>query len=312
MSFISITTIFLRLIRLPNLLFIALTQVLLQYCIYKPLYNTISIHEDSRKFWFLCAASMLIAAAGYIINDYFDVDIDQINKPSRLIIGRLISKRVAILFHLFFSVTGLLLTYWALRTSQQLYLVFLNGVAILLLWFYSVRFKKSFLVGNLIISLLVAWVIIVFFLSKLNISEIVTGAGKNQIIFYQLTILYAGFAFLSTFIRELIKDVEDQVGDRRHGCKTMPILWGIPLTRLFIVSWVVILLVFVFMVMVYLLQLKMRIAFFYATFFIVGPLLLLLKRLRVAENEIEFGKLSTHLKWVLLAGIFSMFFFYIR
>ena len=125
-------------------------------------------------------------------------------------------------------------------------------------------------------------------------------------------ILYAGFAFLSTFVRELIKDVEDLEGDRRHGCKTLPILWGIPLTRLFIFSWVVVLLVLVFIVMVYLLQLKMRFAFLYGVFFIVGPLLLLLKRLHVADNSIEFGKLSSLMKWVLLAGILSMIFFYIR
>lgn len=312
MSLISLITGFLRLIRFPNLLFIALTQILLQYCIYQPLYNTISLQEDTAKFWLLCAASLLIAAAGYVINDYFDADIDQVNKPARLIIGKLISKRVAIFFHLFFSATGILLTYWSLHSKQQLYLVFLNGVAVLLLWFYSVRFKKSFLIGNLIISLLVAWVIIIFFLSKLSVVQIVTGAEKNQTIFYQLTILYAGFAFLSTFIRELIKDVEDLEGDRRYGCKTLPILWGIPLTRLFIFSWVVVQLVLVFIVMVYLLQLKMRFAFLYGGFFIVGPLLLLLKRLHIADNSIEFGKLSSLMKWVLLAGILSMIFFYIR
>ena len=135
---------------------------------------------------------------------------------------------------------------------------------------------------------------------------------RSQSIFYQLTILYAGFAFLSTFIREMIKDVEDMEGDRRHGCKTMPILWGISFTRSFIISWVIILMVLIFMVMVYLLQLKMRFAFLYSFFFILMPLFFIVKRLRSAEEIFEFSVLSKYMKWLLLAGIGSMFFFYIR
>lgn len=303
---------FLRLIRLPNLLFIALTQLLLQFCIYQPLYGLDIASADTSKFWFLFGASLFIAAAGYIINDYFDVDIDQINKPTRLVVGKMVSKRTAILFHLLFNTAGLLFTYLALFSLQQFYLVFLNLGAILLLWFYSVRFKKSLLVGNLLIALLVAWVIIIFFLAKLSPRQIISGADSNQSIFYQLTVLYAGFAFLSTFIREMIKDVEDMEGDRRHGCKTMPILWGISLTRSFIVSWVVILIILVIVVMVYLLQLKMRWAFFYSFFFVLIPLFFLVKRLRAAQRQSEFGLLSSYMKWLLLAGIVSMFFFYIR
>ena len=310
MPFINIIAGFFRLIRFPNLIFIALTQLLLQFCIYEPLYRPYVTIDDTRRFGFLLIASILIAAAGYIINDYFDIDIDQINKPSRLVVGKLISKRGSIFLHFVFNAAGLMFTFFAIRSSQQAYLVLLNLGVIMLLWFYSVRFKKTLLVGNIIISILVAWVIVIFFLSKLDPIQLVRGADKSQSIFYQLTILYAGFAFLSTFIRELIKDVEDQEGDRRHGCKTLPIVWGTVITRTFIASWVVILALLVIFVMIYLLQLKMRIAFLYSFLFVLIPILFLLKKLTKAFTSNDFGNLSARMKWLLLAGILSMIFFY--
>jgi len=312
MPLIKVITGFFRLIRLPNLIFIALTQFLLQSCIYEPLYRPFVTIDDTRRFGFLLVASILIAAAGYIINDYFDIDIDQINKPSRLVVGKLISKRGSIFLHFVFNAAGLVFTYLAIRSIQQIYLVFLNLGVVVLLWFYSVRYKKTLLVGNIIISFLVAWVIIIFFLSKMDPIQLLRGADKSQSIFYQLTILYAGFAFLATFIRELIKDVEDQEGDRRHGCKTLPIMWGAALTRTFIASWVVILAVLVIFVMVYLLQLKMRIAFVYSFLLVLIPIFSILKNLTKASTSEDFGKLSAQMKWLLLAGIISMIFFYSR
>jgi 4-hydroxybenzoate polyprenyltransferase len=312
MPLVKVIAGFFRLIRLPNLIFIALTQLLLQYCIYEPLYRPFLTFDDTRQFVFLVFASIFIAAAGYIINDYFDVDIDQINKPSRLVIGKLISKRGSIFLHFIFNAAGLVFTFLATRSIQQSYLVFLNLGVIFLLWFYSVRFKKTLLIGNIIISFLVAWVIVIFFLSKMDPMQLIRGADKSQSIFYQLTILYAGFAFLSTFIRELIKDVEDQDGDRRHGCKTLPIMWGIVLTRTFIASWVVILALLVIFVMVYLLQLKMRIAFLYSFGFVLVPIFFLFKKLTKSITSKDFGKLSARMKWLLLAGIISMIFFYSR
>jgi 4-hydroxybenzoate polyprenyltransferase len=204
----------------------------------------------------------------------------------------------------------LIFTFYAVRSVFNLYLVPLNLAAILLLWFYSVRFKKSFLVGNILISLLVAWTIIIFFLSKINPLDLVKGEEIRQARFYQLCSLYAGFAFLSTMARELIKDIEDREGDRRHGCKTLPIVWGIPVARFVALLWLFLLLILLLVVMVYLLQFKMRIAFVYAFLFLVAPLILLIRKTTQANKEEDFSLLSNRMKWFLLAGIFSMIFFY--
>ena len=299
-----------RLIRLPNLLFIGLTQCLLQVCIYQPIYQGSIPANDTNQFYALLAASLLIAAGGYIINDYFDVAIDEVNRPQRLVVGKIISRRGAMILHFLCSSCGLIFTFYAVRSVSNLYLVPLNLAAILLLWFYSVRFKKSFLVGNILISLLVAWAIIIFFLSKINPLDLVKGEEIRQARFYQLCSLYAGFAFLSTMARELIKDIEDREGDRRHGCKTLPIVWGIPVARFVALLWLFLLLILLLVVMVYLLQFKMRIAFVYAFLFLVAPLILLIRKTTQANKEEDFSLLSNRMKWFLLAGIFSMIFFY--
>ena len=88
---------FLKLIRFVNLIFIAITQLVFYYCIVSPqyaIYNSAGPILSKANLNYLILASVLIAAAGYIINDYFDLNIDRINKPQRLIIGRHISKRL--------------------------------------------------------------------------------------------------------------------------------------------------------------------------------------------------------------------------
>ena len=161
---------FLKLVRLPNLFFIALTQVLFQVCIYQPLYKTAVPENDTLHFIFLLLASLLIAAAGYVINDYFDINIDEVNKPQKMVVDKVINRRWAIAWHFMLSTTGLIFTILAVPFLQKWYLVLANAGCILLLWFYSVRFKKSLLFGNVVISLLTAWTILIIFFSKLKAS----------------------------------------------------------------------------------------------------------------------------------------------
>ena len=105
---------FLKMIRLPNLFFIALTQVLFQYCIYHSLYKDSLPANDTMHFILLVFASLFIAAAGYIINDYFDINIDEVNKPDRMVVDKVINRRWAIAWHFILSTTGLLLTIMAI------------------------------------------------------------------------------------------------------------------------------------------------------------------------------------------------------
>src|SRR6185437_1478071 len=141
-------TAFFRLIRWPNLLFIVLTQMLFRYFILPFVYQNghegyESIKLSGYLFFLLVAASVLIAAAGYIINDYFDVNIDLVNKKSKVIIGIFIKRRVAILLHALLSLTGLGLSIYVGYELRNYYIPFFNLLSILILWFYSTTFKKK-------------------------------------------------------------------------------------------------------------------------------------------------------------------------
>eukprot|EP01136_Pigoraptor_vietnamica_P045478 Opistho-1_new@23481 len=224
MQILKILAAFFRLIRWPNLVFIALTQVLFEYCIYRGIYAPLAdTPGEPRQFIFLVLASVLIAAAGYIINDYFDLNIDQINKPGKVVVNVIISRRWVIFWHMFLSLLGLFFTVSALPIAAYWHLVLANFLSIILLWFYSTNLKKQLLIGNVLISVLTAWVILVIFFAKypLSIRSLLL-ADHNEIRFFRFAILYASFAFIISLIREVVKDMEDVEGDRKYGCRTMP------------------------------------------------------------------------------------------
>jgi 4-hydroxybenzoate polyprenyltransferase len=301
---------FLKLIRLPNLFFIALTQVLFQFCIYYTLYNGAIPAGDTKQFILLLFASVLIAAGGYVINDYFDINIDEVNKPQKLVVDKVIHRRWAIAWHFILSATGVLLTFLALPFFQKWYLVVANAFCVVLLWFYSTNFKRSLLIGNIVISLLTAWTIMIIFFSKVSLGDAVGIGGHSHQKFFRLAILYAGFAFISSLIREAIKDMEDIEGDARYGCNTMPIAWGVNAAKVYVAVWLTVLIAALIILQVYILQFKWWFAVLYAVLLIILPLIAIFARLFRASTSKDFHHLSTWIKLVMLTGIVSMIFFY--
>lgn len=306
---------FLRLIRLPNLVFIALTQFLFYYCIVDKLVvsgNDSFLAERQNLFFLLVAASALIAAAGYIINDYFDQHIDTVNKPRKVIIDKMIKRRWAIFFHFLFSISGLLVSgYISLKTGK--YIIGIgNFVCVLLLWFYSTTFKRKLLSGNIIISALTAWVIlVVYFFAGAGILHGWENANYPFDIrkLYKVTILYGGFAFVISLIREVIKDLEDMEGDAKYNCKTVPIVWGVPGAKIFAAVWLTVLMAAVAIVSFYAIQSGWWISAFYAGLFVFLPLVRILQLIYKARISSDYHKISTGIKMVMLTGILSMLFF---
>lgn len=298
---------FLKLVRLPNLFFMALTQVLFQFCIFHPIYKGNIPPGDLTRFILLVFASVFIAAAGYIINDYFDINIDEVNKPKRMVVDRVIHRRWAIAWHFMLSGAGIMLTVLALPFLQKWYLILANVLCVALLWFYSTNFKKSLLTGNIVISLLTAWTILIIFFSKVDLSD---AFGSEHYRFFRLTILYAGFAFIISLIREAIKDMEDMPGDAKYGCRTMPVVWGVNATKVYAAVWLVVLIAVLIILQVYVLQFKWWLAVAYSIPAIIFPLLVILFKLKRSNTPEHFHKLSTITKLVMLTGILSMAFFY--
>ncbi len=301
---------FLKMIRLPNLFFMALTQVLFQFCIYQTIYKENIPAGDLNRFILLMMASLFIAAAGYIINDYFDINIDEVNKPKQMVVDKVIHRRWAIAWHFMLSTTGILFTILALPFFKQWYLILANIFCVALLWFYSTNFKKSLLTGNIVISLLTAWTILIIFFSKFNLNDAFGDGVMNHSKFFRLTILYAGFAFIISLIREAIKDMEDMPGDERYGCRTMPIVWGVNATKVYVAVWLIVLMAVLVVLQVYVLQFRWWLAVAYSLPAIIFPLGLILFKLRKSVTPKDFHRLSSLTKLVMFTGILSMIFFY--
>ena len=304
---------FFKLIRWPNLVFIALTQVLFFYCVVQPVMfgNIYMTREYHQLFIILCVSSVFIAAAGYVINDYFDLNIDLVNKPTRMVVDRSISRRWAIFFHLFFSFAGVLMGFYIGLQNGNWIIGFANMGCVFVLWFYSTTFKKRLLTGNILISLLTAWVVFVVYLLTIHqqidlMHPIQTGAHQKLL---RLALLYSSFAFIITLIREVVKDIEDMDGDAKYGCRTMPIVWGVSFSKVFVSIWMVILLVLLIIVMFYVLQFRMWIAAGYNLVLIILPAAYVFYLLFKANRTTDFALLSKWIKAVIFTGIVSMILF---
>lgn len=298
-------TSFFKLIRWQNLLFIILTQALFYFCVYKSLYKG----EDSLfQFIWLVVASVLIAAGGYVINDYFDLNIDQVNKPNENVLNTVINRRWAILYHLFLSFSGIMATAIAVSFSKW-YLIIANVICVLLLWLYSTSFKRQLLIGNIIISLLTAWTVLILFFAKVPFNSAFGATEILTVKFFRIAFMYAGFAFIISLIREAVKDVEDIEGDRRYNCKTLPIVAGITGTKIYTSVWLIVLIAALTILQLYVLQFGWWWPVIYSTLFIIIPLIYFFARHYRAITTQDFAQLSRLAKWIMLAGIVSMFFF---
>ena len=302
---------FFKLVRWPTLVFIALTQLLFEYGIYEKVYKvTDTGGGGSRQFLLIVIASVLIAAAGYIINDYFDLNIDQVNKPGKVVVNLIISRRWVIFWHMFLSLIGFFFTVLALPMAGYWHLVLANLLSIILLWFYSTNFKKQLLIGNIVISVLTAWVIVIIYLSKypLHISRLLD-IDHNEIRLFRFTVLYAGFAFVISLVREVIKDMEDMEGDRKYGCRTMPIVWGVNASKVFVAVWLIVLIAALIILQLYAVPFGWWYSIGYCVLLIIVPLIWILVKLFRAQSPADFHLLSTVVKLVMFTGIVSMIFF---
>ncbi len=302
---------FFRLVRWPNLLFILLAESLFHFFIYKPLYPSAALTADY-PFYFIVATSICIAAAGYIINDYFDVNIDQVNKPQSVVVGAHISRRWVIFWHLILSMVGIYISLIAFPFQQYLHIHFSNLVTILILWFYSTNFKRDFLIGNVVIAVLTAWTIGVVYFSKFTLVQLVhpTHMQPTDLKFFKLMLLYSSFAFILTLVREALKDMEDMNGDEKFGCKTMPIAWGLQTTKVYVAVWLMVLILVLTIIQLYIIPFGWWIPITYCVVTIIAPLVNVLFHLKQAFSSADFNRLSNWIKLAMLMGILSMGFFY--
>ena len=301
-----------QLVRLPNVLIILLTQFLLRYCIilpflYKDAPELISPLPD---FLILVLVTALIAIGGYVINDYFDVKIDRINRPGKLVVNKLISGRTAIKIHMILNGIVILLGFylaWRVKAiSFGLVFPFISG----LLWIYSAKYKRMLFWGNFIVAGLSSFVILVvwlfeFFWLRLNAIQFIDVLPAIRWVNY-VFIAYAMFAFLVSMVREIIKDMEDTEGDKIVDCKTLPLVVGMKSSRFIVGAILLATIILLGYAQMILFHLSLQMAFWYFMFTVQAGAVYLFVKLFLARKKEDYHFLSSLCKLIMVAGILSM------
>lgn len=234
-----------RLVRWSNLLFLAALIWLMEKWVAVPILDKAAFGEQLP--WYLLLLIMLatlgIAAGGYVINDYFDVKIDRINRPDEVVVTRSVSKPVAMRISIVLSSIGALCGLVVAGLLHSLTIAILFILIPGLLWFYSSSYKRLFMVGNLIIALLAGITPIVVAMANVAILQLRYGTiipfTTLPHDLYAWLGGFALFAFLLTWIREIVKDLQDQMGDRELECHSMPVVWGEKWTKVFVTGLIV-------------------------------------------------------------------------
>ncbi|MBT8266220.1 MAG: geranylgeranylglycerol-phosphate geranylgeranyltransferase [Bacteroidia bacterium] len=293
---------FLNLIRWKNLLILAITQVLIKYALLEPFNVTVTLNGFG--FSLLVLATVCIAAAGYVINDVYDIETDTINNPSKVIVGKKISEKNANYIFIFLTIFGVGLGFYLSNLVGHSGFAALFVAVSALLYVYASSLKKMILIGNIVISILVAISIIMVGVFEL-LPTVTADNQDTQVTFFKIILDYALFGFVINFIREIAKDIEDIDGDFNSGARTLPIIIGRERAGKVVFALLFVPLIgIIYYVTTYLY--KHQIAIIYFLVLVVAPLIYLCVKSYSAETKKDWRHISNILKLVMLTGILSM------
>ncbi len=293
---------YLKIIRPINLLLIILAQFLFKYTLLEP--SQVNLALSPSSFFLFVLAIVFVAAGGNVINDIYDVDIDRINKPSKVYMGTRISEKNAFNYYMLLTILGVGIGFYISNSvgKPALSVLFIGTAA--LLYVYASTLKSMLLVGNVIISALVALSLVMLILfdifPALNETQRMQQLQLSGVIWY-----YAVAAFYINLIREIVKDIQDVNGDKNGGRMTLPIALGISRSSML----VFILGLFAFFMVLFFSYYELyrhQLLLFYFLFFLGGTLLLFCIKSWHAEKRKHFRFLSLLLKIILLLGVGSI------
>lgn len=304
---------FLKIIRVPNLFIVCFIQCVIYYGVLIPNFSLANIDSIfvNELFPLFVFVTMIIAASGNVINDILDVKIDKINKPQKWIVGNVISIKNAWYYYYSIILLGFFLSFYIAIKINKIHFIFLYVFAVLFLFIYSRYLKKSFLSGNIFVSLFSSGVMGILLVFE---SEALSSLQNINYTSYLFVIqLISGFMVFSFFIsmyRELVKDIEDMNGDKMFKAKTLPIVFGEKSAKFVAGIFAVVLLIF----LIYWFNSDINYNKIYLKFYILCCLILSMSYsiylLILAKNKSDYNKISKVIKLVMIAGI-SMLFFYI-
>jgi 4-hydroxybenzoate polyprenyltransferase len=309
---------FLKLIRWPNLLIVALTMILMRYAVIEPVISKISIVLNggtggevplALKFpWYdfliLVIATLFITAGGYVINDYFDIKTDLINR-GEVIVGTKIPRRQAMKWHNILNIAGVAAGFYISWKAGYFWMGILFLIVSGLLYFYSASYKRQFLIGNIVVAFLTAMVpmLVVFYewpaLYRYYTVNSVT-PPQLGLVFYWVG-GFALFAFLTTLTREIIKDIEDFEGDIAYGRNTIPVVTGILTSK--IISIILVLITIALLYIVWYFFLNDKITLIYISCTVVLPMLYVIYQLIISSDKRQLHSASRLMKIIQIAGV---------
>lgn len=293
---------FLNLIRWKNLLIIALVQVLIKYALFLPFKIDITLNWFG--FTLLVLSTLCIAAAGYVINDVYDVETDLVNRPDKVIIGKSVSEKTANNLFIILNVIGVLIGFYLSHLVGKSGFFALFVIISALLYVYASYLKQTLLIGNIVVSVLVALSLIIVGIFEL-LPVITPQNQATQLTMFKVLFDYALFAFIINLVREITKDIQDIDGDHKSGMNTLPIVIGRDRAKnvLFVLSLVPILAV-VYYLSTYLY--KQTIAVIYFLVLVIAPLILVSIKIFSSKTKKDYQFISNLLKIVMLTGMLSM------
>lgn len=281
---------------------IIFTQVLVKYFLFEPF--GISTTLNTVDFSLLVISMVCLAAAGNIINDINDTKADQLNKPQKLMVGNKISEKIAYNWFIVLNILGVGIGFYLSNLVGKPSFVALFIIPSAFLYLYATQIKGTILVGNIVVSIMVAMIIVMVGIFDL-VPAITPQNITTQKVVFSILLDYAVFAFLLNFLREMVKDQEDIDGDYKAGYRTLPIILGQKRTNVIIFAVALLPLVGV-LYYIYEYLFENLSAVLFALVFIMAPLIYFLVRITGAKSKKDYHHLSGLLKLILAAGLLSI------
>lgn len=295
---------FLKLIRYQNLLMLAFMQLIFRYGFLK--LQNIPLALADWQYGLLVLSTALIAAAGYVINDIFDQETDNDNKPNKVIVGKSISETKAYNIYAILNITGVAIGFYLSNVILRPGFAAIFILIAATLYMYATSLKQMMLLGNIVVAFLLSFSVIIIGIFDLY-PAIYDGNQQLMGSLFSILLDYAIFAFMINIIREIVKDLEDYKGDYNQGMKTLAIILGNSRTAklVFILSFIPIMELLIY-INNYLVANDLIISTIYSFLFVLGPLMYFTIKIWTAQSKKDFHALSMLLKWILFFGILSI------
>ena len=295
---------FLQLIRYKNLLLLALMQLIIRFGYLEQIHIPLSLFYW--QYALLILATVLIAAGGYVINDIFDQETDQHNKPNKVIIGTFISETTAYSIYSALTIAGVACGFVLSNSISHPNFAILFVLIATLLYIYASTIKQIAVIGNILIAALLAFSVIIIGIFDIFPNTFESNQQQMALAF-SILLDYAKFAFFINLVREMIKDIEDIEGDKIQEMKTLPIIIGtIKTTKIAFILLLVPTLYLFYYLNQYLFSNNLYYGIFYLMILVIAPIILCLIRIWNAKEKKDFRQISIILKWIIFFGILSI------